>query len=242
MGAAGNDTLEGLGGHDIIDGGFGADSMDGGTGNDTYTVDNIGDVIVESTATTAGLDTVKSKLASYTLADGLEKLIILKTDGAKGVGNEAANSLTGAAGKDTLEGLGGNDTILGGLGDDFILGGAGLDQLTGGAGADRFVLDAPIGTSFDKITDFASLASGASVVDKLAINGADYGLTAGALDASRFVNGTTATSAAGVGQFVYNSTTKKLYWDADGSGGGAMVEVANFSTGVNLSANDFLVM
>jgi Ca2+-binding RTX toxin-like protein len=81
-----------------------------------------------------------------------------------------------------------------------------------------------------------------SQFDKIGINGADYGLAAGALDASRFVVGASATSASGVGQFVYNSVTKKLYWDADGSGAGAMVEIVNFATTVNLSAGDFVIM
>jgi Ca2+-binding RTX toxin-like protein len=166
----------------------------------------------------------------------VEKLTIGAGAGT-GTGNAAANTILGLAGDDTLYGLGGNDTITGGAGDDFLYGGAGLDQLTGGLGADRFVLDGPTGSSADKIMDFSS-----AQFDKLGIKGTDYGLGAGALDASRFVVGTSATSASGVGQFVYNATNKTLYWDADGSGAGAAVIVATFATTVSLSASDFVVM
>jgi len=41
--------------------------------------------------------------------------------------DDAANSLTGTAGRDCLLGLGGNDTLTGGLGADSLDGGAGLD-------------------------------------------------------------------------------------------------------------------
>jgi Ca2+-binding RTX toxin-like protein len=47
-GLAGNDTLYGLAGNDILDGGPGADTMVGGTGNDTYYVDDVGDVVTET--------------------------------------------------------------------------------------------------------------------------------------------------------------------------------------------------
>jgi hypothetical protein len=57
--------------------------------------------------------------------------------------------------------------------------------------------------------------------DKLVINASDYGFAAGS---------GVATSAAGTGQFVYNATTKSLFWDADGSGSGAAVLIATFAT------------
>src|SRR4029077_4315615 len=47
-GMGGNDTLTGNAGNDYLDGGTGADSMSGGAGNDTYVVDNVGDVVTET--------------------------------------------------------------------------------------------------------------------------------------------------------------------------------------------------
>jgi Ca2+-binding RTX toxin-like protein len=178
---------------------------------------------------------------SYTLQDGVEKLTIGGGAGT-GIGNGAANTLLGFSGDDHLYGLDGADSLSGGTGgNDFLYGGAGLDTLMGGAGADTFVLDGPgsVGSS-DKIMDFTALQ-----LDKLGIKGSDYGLTPGtALSASMFASNAsgTATSGSGVGQFVYNSTTKKLYWDANGSDAGGQVEIANFATVVNLSAGDFVIL
>jgi Ca2+-binding RTX toxin-like protein len=227
-GGLGNDSLDGGIGNDMLDGGAGADTMNGGAGNDTYFVDNADDVIVEDVNGLIGgtLDTVRTaNLPSFTLIDGLENLTFTGTGAFAGTGNGAANTLTGGVGNDTLQGLDGNDRLLGGTnGNDWLEGGAGLDTLTGGLGADTFVLDKATGTSFDSITDFVS------GTDKLGFKASDYGLAAGALDPSRFVQGTQATSASGVGQFVWDATAKTLYWDADGAGGTAAVKVATFTT------------
>ena len=41
---------------------------------------------------------------------------------------------------------------------------------------------------------------------------------------------------------IYNSSNGSLYYDGDGSGAGAAVEVANFSPGLALTTSDFLAM
>jgi Ca2+-binding RTX toxin-like protein len=61
-----NDTLSGLGGDDTLDGGAGNDTMSGGLGNDIYIVDSAADTITG--APNAGIDEVRTTLASYTLA------------------------------------------------------------------------------------------------------------------------------------------------------------------------------
>ena len=47
-GLAGNDVINGGSGNDIVIGGAGKDNLIGGLGNDTYYIDNIGDVVTES--------------------------------------------------------------------------------------------------------------------------------------------------------------------------------------------------
>jgi len=194
-GGAGNDTLNGADGNDTLDGGGGTDSMVGGTGNDTYMVDDAGDILVE--AATGGIDTVRSQVASFTLADNLENLIHIGAGATAVTGNGAANVLSGAAGNDTLNGAAGNDTLNGGEGSDSLIGGIGADLLFGGEGADvlsagggadvltggngadtltggingdRFVYDTLAEIAGDVITDFEAGAVGADLIDLSAID------------------------------------------------------------------------
>ena len=43
-------------------------------------------------------------------------------------------------------------------------------------------------------------------------------------------------------RIIYDTTTGALYYDADGSGRGAAVQIAQLKAGQALSANDFLVI
>ncbi|MEI9902930.1 MAG: hypothetical protein WDN06_02320 [Asticcacaulis sp.] len=60
-------------------------------------------------------------------------------------------------------------------------------------------------------------------------------LTAGELSTTG-----SATSAAGVGQFVYNSTTHTLSWDANGLTAGGVTDIAVFDNGNAPASGDFL--
>ncbi|NDC59801.1 MAG: hypothetical protein EBZ50_13465, partial [Alphaproteobacteria bacterium] len=124
-GLSGADTLLGGSGADTLDGGAGADSMDGGAGNDTFIVDDVNDVVTEST--NAGDDLVRTALAAYTLAANVENLTYTGASAFVGKGNELDNIITGGAGADTLEGGDGADTLLGLGGADILRGGAGID-------------------------------------------------------------------------------------------------------------------
>ena len=131
-GGVGNDTLNGEAGNDTLNGGAGADIMRGGIGDDTYLVDNAGDVVTD----TAGVDTVKTSFASYTLGADLENLTFTGAIAYAGTGNALNNVITGGAGADTLLGDAGDDTLNGGAGNDVLDGGAGADIALGGAGND----------------------------------------------------------------------------------------------------------
>ncbi|MBD1805023.1 calcium-binding protein [Microcoleus sp. FACHB-SPT15] len=133
LGGAGNDTLNGGDGNDSLNGGAGNDTLNGGAGNDTYTVDSLGDRVVEAPG--AGVDTVRASV-NYTLGNDVENLY-LTGNATLGTGNSANNYLVGnAALASTLDGLGGNDILLGGAGSDTLNGGDGNDSLNGGAGND----------------------------------------------------------------------------------------------------------
>ncbi|WP_170915534.1 hypothetical protein RVR34_00125 [Microcystis aeruginosa FBCC-A68] len=128
-GGAGNDQIYGTAANDWLDGGAGADTMAGGGGNDTYTVDDAGDVVMESAG--GGEDHVRSSI-TYTLSSDLEHLTLLGTTAINGTGNASANRLSGNSAANRLEGLAGNDTLDGG---------AGADTLNGGLGADLYRVD-----------------------------------------------------------------------------------------------------
>jgi Ca2+-binding RTX toxin-like protein len=120
--ALGN-RLIGNNGDNILDGGTGADVMIGGSGNDTYIVDNLKDVVTESSTLASEIDTVRSSV-SWTLGANLENLTLTGGDNTNGVGNALNNVLTGNVGNNILNGLAGLDTLSGGAGDDTYV----LDQ------------------------------------------------------------------------------------------------------------------
>ena len=141
-GGDGNDTIDAGDGNDTIDGGTGADSMIGGAGDDTYTVDNVGDVVVEAAG--EGTDTVLASVF-FTLSGNVENLVQTGSANLTGVGNALDNVMTGNTGNNTMFGLDGNDTLDGGdgddtlngqTGDDMMIGGVGNDSLNGGGGTD----------------------------------------------------------------------------------------------------------
>ncbi len=129
IGRAGDDTLNGFAGNDTLNGGAGLDTMTGGLGNDLYTVDNVGDRVVENS--NEGTDTVKSSV-TYALAANVENLTLTGTTAINGTGNELANELTGNSAANALVGGDGNDTLNGG---------ADADTLTGGLANDLYIVD-----------------------------------------------------------------------------------------------------
>jgi Ca2+-binding RTX toxin-like protein len=136
-GQGGADILRGGEGNDYLDGGTGADRMEGGQGNDVYVVDDVSDVVTETTSVAkgGGIDLVQSSI-SYTLGANLENLTLSGFVDIDGIGNASANVILGNKGNNTLIGNEGNDTLKGLDGFDTLLGGAGLDTLEGGDGND----------------------------------------------------------------------------------------------------------
>ncbi|MHA6768370.1 M10 family metallopeptidase C-terminal domain-containing protein [Sphingobium ummariense] len=231
-GLEGNDTLEGGDGNDILNGGTGNDTMTGGAGNDTYYVDSASDVVVE--AANGGTDTIFSTL-SYTLLSTVENLTLVSGH-IDGTGNSGANILTGNSGMNVLKGGGGNDTLNGAGGSDTLDGGSGADILTGGTGADKFLfMNGLGGGNVDTITDYKV------VDDTIQLNDAAFGgLALGTLSASAFFIGAAAADASD--RIIYNSATGALLFDADGNGAGAAIQFATLSTGLAMTAAEFVVI
>jgi Ca2+-binding RTX toxin-like protein len=65
----------------------------------------------------------------------------------------------------------------------------------------------------------------------------------GQLAATSFRSGAGFTTAADADDFlIYNSTTGKLYYDTDGNGAGAAVQIALIGNHAALTAADFVVI
>ena len=179
-------TLRGLDGDDTLDGGIGADSLVGGNGDDYYIVDNVGDKVIESTisgGSAGGIDTVEARVTGYTLANGVENLLLFGTV-ASGTGNSLANNLFGNSVNNSLNGGLGDDT-LSAAGSNNGLGQK--DTLTGGAGLDYFVLGNESGAFYDDgsssnagVGDYAYITDFTAGQDVLVLSGSvsDYNVKA----------------------------------------------------------------
>ncbi|MFQ3636941.1 MAG: calcium-binding protein, partial [Cyanobacteriota bacterium] len=248
-GMKGNDGLRGFDGHDWIDGGSGRDTLEGGRGNDSYTVNSIGDVVVE--LLNAGADTVIA-LVSWVLGDHLENLT-LSGNALTGrgnhlsnllIGNGADNQLWGGDNGDTLRGEGGNDILLGDAGNDVLMGdagndllvgGIGRDTLVGGTGRDSFDLSTTRNGSMDTLINFRPGE------DVLLIPAAEFDLVdlSGALPTALLRQGTRAVLESD--RFIYDRSTGNLFFDPDGSGSAPQMQIAQLPVGVALAAANILV-
>jgi Ca2+-binding RTX toxin-like protein len=202
-GGNGNDTLMGLAGNDTLYGEAGNDSMVGGLGDDTYYLDSTGDKVVE--LANQGTDTVVSDISlSLAKVANVENWVGIGSADIAATGNALGNSLTGNSGSNTVDGGLGNDT------------------LTGGAGADRFVFSSKLGvTNTDTITDFVS------GTDKIQLSKSVFSkFKAGAVAQANFVSGGANTKALDSNDYLIFNGSQLLY-DADGSGKGVAVVVAN---------------
>lgn len=126
-GGAGDDKLSAGAGYDWLDGGTGADTMNGGTGDDRYFVDSTLDVIIETSALVAEIDTVVTTVTYSLVGTNLENVVLGGTDSINVTGNGRDNYLIGNNGFNFMYGGTGNDTLEGGGCTDVMYGGAGND-------------------------------------------------------------------------------------------------------------------
>jgi Ca2+-binding RTX toxin-like protein len=139
-----NNVLNGSAANDFIDSWGGDDTMAGGAGDDTYCIWTSKCVINESAGN--GIDTVLDGAPTYTLADGVENLVVYGRMAQTATGNALNNLMTS------------NDygsTMNGGAGNDCLVAGKGADSLTGGTGNDEFVFNS-LPTAAGHITDFTA--------------------------------------------------------------------------------------
>ncbi len=222
---------------DRVNGGAGTNDQIGLDGDYTLTLSGAAIQGIEVIALLRGVD---ADLADYnlTLADdlvaGAGTITISGTSVDAPMRVDGALEATGA-----LRFFGGRaaDVLIGGGGADWIYGNLGNDTLTGNGGADRFhFANVPAPGNVDTITDF-TVGQG----DKIELDSFAFaGVVAGALAANAFVVGTAATTADH--RVIYNSATGALFYDADGTGAGAMVQIAVLTGTPTISASDFVIV
>ena len=212
-GTSGDDTISGLGGNDTIYMSAGEDAINGGSGFDT--------LVFSSFATSGVVVDMGAGTSGSTSFTSIERVI------ASGF----ADQLTGSSGADNLTARGGND-VLNGAG--------GNDTLWGEGGADDFLFSAVGAANADNIRDFASgtddIVLDATVMTAL---GAEGEFSAGD---DRFHAAAGATGGADAeDRIIYNTTTRQLWYDADGNGTGAALLIATLQSGATLAATDIVV-
>lgn len=145
-------------------------------------------------------------------------------------------SISGSTGNDSLLGGKGKDTLSGNDGDDLIVGGLGKDRLTGGKGKDSFYFDHP-NEVIDTITDFNVSQ------DLITVSEDNFGsdLVAGdVIEPSQFRIGSAAADSSD--RFIYNSSNGALWFDADGNGSIAPIQIATLTTGLKLTHENISVI
>jgi Ca2+-binding RTX toxin-like protein len=231
----GNDLYDGRGGTvqgSILGGngddrfimGNGAETVDGGFGNDTVDFSGL------TYAVAVNLATVGKNAGAAAIGDVYTNVETL-------IGTKYRDVLTGDAMNNKLIGGAHVDVLIGGAGDDTLVGGTAKDRLTGGAGGDVFVFEART-EGGDRIFDFDALA------DHIALEGSafGYGTFAGAVAAADFVISTIAAAQDATDRFIYRTTDNTLWFDADGTGAGAALMLADLQAGAVLTADQLLII
>jgi Ca2+-binding RTX toxin-like protein len=242
----------------------GADVIDGGSGTDEISFFEYWGAAVEADLAAGTLLDSAGGSASFA---GIENFTGGTLDDHI-LGDDGANSLSGGAGEDVIDGRGGddqifgsttwgqldtgnqlyggdgNDVVTGSGGDDLLSGGAGNDTLLGGSGRDSYLFaETPTGANADVIGTWEFVSGtdqihlDAAVMAQLGANGA---FVAGD---DRFYAAAGASGGHDAGdRVVYDTTSGRLYYDADGSGAAAAQLIATIDSAPGLAATDIVVL
>jgi Ca2+-binding RTX toxin-like protein len=170
-------------------------------------------------------------------------------------GGSGADRLLGADGKDTLNGGAGSDMLNGGAGDDMLVGGAGNDSMYGAAGNDTLLggagADLLSGAAGNDFFQYNFASEGGDTIrgfnatdDQFLISASGFGggLSGSALTVDQFVASRAGVATMANGQFIFDTDDRRLLWDADGTGAGAAVVIAEFNGHARLTMADFTLI
>src|SRR5919109_5093692 len=230
-------TINGTSGNDTLTATAGDDTLNGFEGNDLFLAGSTGGTDVINGG--AGRDSIefKTRATSAIVVDFVSGTI---TGGSPGtISFTSIERIVTGDFNDQLTGNGAGQTLTGQGGSDTIWGAGGVDTLWGGTGVDHFIFRETGTANADFVSDFASgvdkIVLDASVMSAL---GASGNFAAG--DA-RFAANSSGTAQDANDRVVFNTTTKQLFYDADGNGSGAAVLIATLQSGATLAATDIVV-
>jgi serralysin len=165
--------------------------MAGGLGNDLYSIENVADVVIETSTLATEIDQINS-FVSYTLGANVENLSLTGSAVINGTGNALNNKLTGNAAANVL---------------------------TGGLGVDTFKFNTVIETGItattrDTISDFNHAQA-----DKIDLSVIDANLVLAGNQAFSFIGTAAFSSTNAAGQLRFDAVNHLVYGsnDADSS-------------------------
>ena len=205
-----NGTIYGQGDSDTFICGLGEETIDGGLGIDLLDFSRAASITVSLANDLAGTRTAEGDFYS-----AIENVL----------GSRGNDRIVGDGAANRLEGVLGNDRLEGGVGHDSLVGGLGVDTLTGGVGLDHFIFNA-LAESGDAITEFTP---GNGAGDILELNAASFGggLVPGALNPATFVVRADHLAQTSAQRFIFDTTDKTLWFDANGSLNGGLTMVCD---------------
>lgn len=218
-----NNTIYASAGNNIIDGLGGLDTVSYGYATAGVSIDLRNTTATQATVS-SGSDFIKN----------MENI----------AGSNFNDSLRGNLGANILAGSGGSDTLYGYENNDLLLGGAGNDILYGGAGNDLFRFDAALSTAtvtnLDQIKDFSAADDSIQLENSIFRS---LGITmTGTINSAYFKANTTGLASDSNDYIIYETDTGKLFYDTNGSGAGASIQIALIGTNTALTANDFILV
>lgn len=236
---SGADSYDGRGGTVIgtIFGGYGADRFIAGASQETFDGEQDTDTLDFSKSATGVRLALDSSFANTGTAAGDTYTNIENAFGSI-VGND---SLRGTELANLFRGFGGADRLDGAAGNDILVGGLGIDTLIGGVGNDSFVFERKTDVG-DKIYDFSN-SSGNNDAIRIDASGFGAGLVAGTvLAASQFQIRADNLAQDANDRFIFRTTDKTLWFDANGTGTGGLLMVADLQSTAALTHLDILLV
>jgi Ca2+-binding RTX toxin-like protein len=251
IGGDGNDTMNGGDSSDTFRPGTGEDDIDGGAATSTGGSSDLIDYYRETVGQTVRLNDSAFRAAGgdRIVTNTIENVYGSDVGNDNITANDSKNSLRGYGGNDTISALGGDDTVLGGFGNDTLTGGLGNDTINGddgndlingGAGKDKL----SGGTGFDDFRYSSVSELDPSLVDTMTSFVASEdtfqfvragfsglaSLNAGIISSTKMAYNTTGVADDSDCRFIFETDTRILWYDADGTGVAAAIKVIDISS------------